>query len=89
MVANCKMSHNIGEELVKPAAITMVKILGGTDIAKKYESAPLSDNTVNRRIEFVSEDVVLKSIVALKIEQFSQQTDKSVVIADDPELMFL
>ncbi|XP_076036535.1 zinc finger BED domain-containing protein 5-like [Oratosquilla oratoria] len=46
MIAKSKKPHNIGEELVKPAAMAMVKTLGATDIAKKLESVPLSDNTI-------------------------------------------
>ncbi|XP_076042004.1 protein FAM200A-like [Oratosquilla oratoria] len=46
MIAKSKKPHNIGEELVKPAAMAVVKTLGATDIAKKLESVPLSDNTI-------------------------------------------
>lgn len=42
MIAKSKKPHNIGEELVKPAAMAMVKTLGAIDIAKKLESVPLT-----------------------------------------------
>ncbi|XP_042868821.1 protein FAM200A-like [Penaeus japonicus] len=52
-----KVSLNIGEELVKPAAVAMVKTIGGADIAKKVESVPLSDNSIKR---YFPENVDLK-----------------------------
>ncbi len=88
IIARCKKPHNIGEELVKPAAVAMVKTIGGADIAKKVESVPLSDNSIKRRIDLISEDILAQLIVALKkAGTFSLQTDESVDIAGNPQLM--
>jgi hypothetical protein len=38
----------IGEELVKPAAIVMVRAVYGKDAAKKLEMIPLSNNSIKR-----------------------------------------
>jgi hypothetical protein len=61
-IARSKKAHNIGEELIKPAAISMVRTVCGDDIANKLELIPLSDNTVKRRIDLMSENI-LKQLI--------------------------
>jgi len=66
----------------------MVKTIGGADIAKKVESVPLSDSSIKRRIDLISEDILAQLIVALKKSgKFSLQTDESVDISVSPQLM--
>ena len=56
------LKRHIGEELIKPAAISMVRMVCADDIANKLELIPLSDNTVKRRIDLMSENI-LKQLV--------------------------
>lgn len=73
-------SHEIGEKLVKPAAITFVRTMRVEDI-QQLELVALSDNTVFRRIlnQFVNE---LKKAVT-----FSLQIDETLDIGSNPQLI--
>ena len=42
--------HTISEELVKPAAVDMVRTVCGGDVARKIEQIPLSNDTIRARI---------------------------------------
>ena len=66
LIARCKKPHDIGEELVKPAAVAMLETTGAADIAKKVESTPLSDNSMKPRIDLMSGDILAQLITALK-----------------------
>lgn len=87
-IARSKKEHNIGEELIKPAAISMVRTVCGDDIANKLELIPLSDNTVKRRIDLMSENI-LKQLVhqVIAANKFSIQIDESVDIQNNAQLM--
>ena len=45
-IAKCKKPHTIGENLILPAAIDMVRIMFGKNEAQKLKNIPLSDNTI-------------------------------------------
>ena len=45
-IVRAKKPHNIGEELLKPAALDMVRTVYGHELAKKIEGVPLSNDTV-------------------------------------------
>lgn len=83
-----KKAHNIGEELIKPAAISMVRTVYGDDIANKLELIPLSDNTIKRRIDLMSENI-LKQLLhqVIAANKFSIQIDESVDIQNNAQLM--
>ena len=49
-IARAKKSHNIGEELIKPAALDIMRTIYGNESAKKLENVPLSNHTVHKRI---------------------------------------
>ncbi|GFS61892.1 zinc finger BED domain-containing protein 5 [Trichonephila clavipes] len=55
--ARCKKPHTIAEELILPAAIEIVETMFGDNFAKELQSIPLSNDTVSRRIDDISEDV--------------------------------
>ena len=52
-IAQCKKPHTIGENLILPAAIDMVRIMFGENEAQKLNKIPLSDNTVKRRVDAI------------------------------------
>ena len=60
-MANCKKPQDIGEDLVQTAA--MVNTIGAADIAVKAESIPLPDNSMKRKIDFISQDTLNQVIV--------------------------
>ncbi|XP_064412969.1 zinc finger BED domain-containing protein 5-like [Latimeria chalumnae] len=87
-IARCKKPHNIGEELVKPAALAMVRTVCGDEIAKKLELVQLSDNSIKRRIDCMSQDILEQVVHGLKqARKFVIQIDESVDIEDNPQLM--
>lgn len=87
-IAKQKKPHTIGEDLVKPAAIDMVRTVCGDDVAKKIQEIPLSNDTVHSRIIDMSNDIKSQLIESLKKSgQFSLQLDESTDISDDAQLM--
>lgn len=88
IIAKQKKPHTIGENLVKPAAVEMVRIVCGDDTAKKIQQIPLSNDTVHSRIIDMSIDIKNQVIEALKTSgKFSLQLDESTDISDEAQLM--
>ncbi|GFW88501.1 protein FAM200B [Trichonephila clavipes] len=56
-IVRCKKPHTIAEELILPAAIEIVETMFGDNFAKELQSIPLSNDTVSRRIDDITEDV--------------------------------
>ena len=69
-IAKQTKPNSIGETLVKPCAITMVKLVLGENCAKKIEQMSLSDDTVKRRIVHMSLDVKHQVINEIKSSPF-------------------
>lgn len=87
-VAQCKKPHSIAEQLIKPAAIAMARTVCGDEIAKKLEMVPISNDTVKKRIDLMSLDILEQLITDLKKAiKFSIQIDESVDIEDFPQLL--
>ncbi|XP_076049459.1 zinc finger BED domain-containing protein 5-like [Oratosquilla oratoria] len=80
--------HTIGEELVKPAATDVVRLMCGDDAAKKIETVALSNNTVRSRIVDMSlniKDEVVKRMKAAG--KYSYQLDDSTDVGNNAQLM--
>ena len=87
-IARAKKAHTIGEELVKPAALDMVRTIYGNEFAKKINHIPLSNDTVKNRIHSMSCDIKDQVITAIKKGgQFSLQLDESTDVSDVAQLM--
>ena len=87
-IAKTMKPHTIGEQLVKPAALEMVKIVCGDEAAKKLQSIPLSDNTVRSRIIDMSLDIKENVLSRMKrAGKWSFQLDESTDIGNDAQLM--
>ena len=56
-IAKCKRLHTIAEELVLPAVLDLVSTMIGESAAKKLKAVPLSNNTISRRIDKISDDI--------------------------------
>ncbi|GFV11239.1 SCAN domain-containing protein 3 [Trichonephila clavipes] len=76
-IARCKKPHTIAEELILPAAIEIVETMFGDNFAKELQSIPLSNDTVSRRIDDISEDVEQQLFGKLRDKLFSIQLDEA------------
>ena len=56
-IAKCKKLHIIAEELVLPAALDLVSTIIGELTAQKLKAVPLSNNTISRRIDKISNNI--------------------------------
>ena len=89
-IARAKAAHTTGERLPadKPASIEMARIMWGEAVANKLAMVPLSDNTIKRRIEELSVDILQQTIAAVKrSKNFSLQLDETTDIGSDAQLM--
>ena len=87
-IARAKAAHTAGENLVKPAAVEMARIMCGDAVANKLAMIPLSNNTIKRRIQEISADILRQTIAAVKQSgKFSLQLDESTDIGNDAQLM--
>ena len=81
-IAEQTKPNSIGETLVKPCAMTMVKLILGESAAKEIEQISLSDDTVKRRISHMSLDVKQQVIEEIKASPlFAFQVDESTDVA--------
>lgn len=79
LIAKSGKPHTIGEELILPAVSEVLRTVlhkPASDIIKKI---PLSNNTVQRRIDEMSEDVERSLTDYLKTSEFSLQLDESTL----------
>jgi hypothetical protein len=87
-IARKMKAHTIGEELVKPAAIDMVKLMCGDDAAKKIQPVPLSNDTVRSRIVDMSLDIKDQVVARMKeTGKYSYALDESTDVGNDAQLM--
>lgn len=56
-IARSSKPHTTAEELVLLAALNMVSVTIGKSAAKQLYSVPLSNNTISRRINDMSDDI--------------------------------
>ena len=62
--------YSIGVTLVKPCALEMDRIVLGQKSEKKLRQISLSNNTVQRRVNDLADDIKLQVISAIKNDQF-------------------
>ncbi|XP_067417820.1 SCAN domain-containing protein 3-like [Emydura macquarii macquarii] len=87
LIAKSGKPHTIGEQLILPAVEEVLKTVlhkPAYDILKKI---PLSDNTVQRRIDEMSHDVESFLCNYLKTNHFSLQVDESTLPGNEVLLM--
>ena len=81
VVAKAKAPHTAGEKLIKTGAVKMAQILLGRNEAKRIQSVPLSDDTVNSRIADIANDTLSQLIAQIQNSpcrislQFDETTD--------------
>ena len=85
MIAKAKAPHTAGEKLIKPSAVKMAQILLGRNEAKRIDSVPLSDDTVNNRIADITNDILSQLIAQIQDSpgrislQFDETTDIKLI----------
>lgn len=87
-IAKAKKPQNIGEELLLPACVEMVQEMLGKEAASKNAQIPLSDNTVNRRIEELSSDIRHQTGEKVRNSpMFALQLDESTDVSKSAQLL--
>ena len=91
LIAKQKKAHNIGETLVKPSALAMVRIALNEESEREIQAIPLLDNTVQRRIALMANDIKEQVVTEVKDETLfnllALQLDESTDVSSAPQLM--
>lgn len=88
-IAKNKKTHTIGEDLIKPCAMEMAKIVLGKEAERKLSLIPCSNDVVSSRIGDMSEDIVSQVVSEIKASPttFSMQLDESTDVANCSQLL--
>ena len=87
-IAREKAPYTAGENLIKPPSVKMARILCGDVVANKLAVVPLSNNTIKRGIQELSEDVLQQTIASVKRSaKFNLQLHETTDIGSDAQLM--
>ena len=65
-VAKSKKPHTIAEEVIKPCAVAMAKIVLEKEASNKLKLVPLSNNVIQRRISDLSLDILDQVIADIR-----------------------
>ncbi|GLV20116.1 hypothetical protein CBL_21336, partial [Carabus blaptoides fortunei] len=89
LCAKKKKPHNIAEELVKPCALEIAKIVLGSDAYNKVKQIPLSNDVIRSRIKDMSEDILQQIVEDIKNSpvKVSIQLDESTDVDNYSQLM--
>ncbi|XP_069616232.1 zinc finger BED domain-containing protein 5-like [Ranitomeya imitator] len=89
-IARAMKPHTIGEDLLLPAAKDIVRVIIGNEYVQKLNAISLSNDTVRRRIEDMSADIldqVIQEIKSAPLPIFSIQLDESTDVANCAQLL--
>ena len=70
LIAKAKKPHSVGETLVKPCLLSAANTVLGEESQRKLSRISLSDNTVKRRIDELSEDIKEQVLDKIKASRF-------------------
>ena len=73
--------------MIKSAAIEMVRLMCGDDVAKKLEIVPLWIDTVQRRIASMSLNVKEQLASIKQGGEHSLQVNENTIVSDDVQLL--
>ncbi|GFX25458.1 SCAN domain-containing protein 3 [Trichonephila clavipes] len=76
-------SHTIGEELILPAIEEVLKTVTPKSTSNIIRKIPLSNNTVQRRIDEMSQDVESFLCDYLQTTHFSLELDESTLLGNE------
>ncbi|XP_040275720.1 protein ZBED8-like [Bufo bufo] len=89
-IARAMKPHTIGEDLLLPAAKDIVRVMIGDEYVKKLNAIFLSNDTVRRRLDDRSADILSKVVQEIKsapLPIFSIQLDESTDVANCSQLL--
>lgn len=89
-IARAMKPHTIAEDLLLPAAKDIVRVMIGPEFVKKLSAISLSNDTVRRRIDDMSADIidqVIQEIKSAPLPIFSIQLDESTDVANCSQLL--
>ena len=89
-IAKQHKPHTIGEDLILHCAKDIVRIVFGNEFANKLSSIPLSNNTFERRISDMSDNILKQIVKRLQVcpfKLFSLQLDESTDVSSCSQLM--
>ncbi|GFT47569.1 zinc finger BED domain-containing protein 5 [Nephila pilipes] len=88
LIARQKKPHTVGETLIKPACMEIVRLMLGPNEVKEVNKVSLSADTVKRRIHDMSSDILgtlIKNL--LSAEKFGHQIDETNDIKNKAQLI--
>ena len=89
-IAQAQKAHTIGEELILPSCKDIAQCLLGDDALQKFNTVPLSNSTVQRRIVEMADDIkqqVVEELRSTPLGLFSIQLDESTDVAGCAQLL--
>ncbi|XP_040275585.1 protein ZBED8-like [Bufo bufo] len=89
-IARAMKPHTIGEDLLLPAAKDIVRVMIGDEYVTKLNAISLSNDTVRRRLDDMSTDIlsqVVQEIKSAPLPIFSIQLDESTDEANCSQLL--
>lgn len=84
-IARAMKPHTIGEDFLLPAAKDIVRVMIGDEFVTKLNAISLSNDTVRRRLNDMSADIlgqVIQEIKSAPLPIFSLQLDESTDVAN-------
>ncbi|GFS65358.1 SCAN domain-containing protein 3 [Nephila pilipes] len=88
LIARQKKPHTVGETLIKPACMEIVRLMLGPNEVKEVNKVSLSADTVKRRIHDMSSDILGTLIKKLlSAEKFALQIDETKDIKNKAQLI--
>jgi len=89
-IAKCGKNHTIAENLIFPCIKDTVQCMFGEENVKKINIIPLSNNTISRRIQDMSENIELTVIDRIKNSNiFAIQVDESTDVTNFAVLLVI
>jgi len=87
-IAKEKKPHNIGENLILPCCKDIVRNMIGDEAANKLNSLPLSNNTIQRRIGEMADDIKEQVVKEIRdAGKFSIQLDETTDVNSCAQLL--
>ncbi|KAI5154126.1 hypothetical protein ENBRE01_3308 [Enteropsectra breve] len=87
-IAKCIKAYNIAEQLILPSALVLVETLLGKKHVQVLKAIPLSNNTISRRISFISTNVQQKLHSWLDAKLYALQLDETTDCNNCAQLIF-
>ena len=88
-IAKAKKAHTIGEVLVKPCVLEMVRLMLGEEASRKIQQIPLSNDTIRMRIGDMSRDIREQVVMEIRASpaRISLQLDESTDVSNCSQLL--